>query len=82
MVLGYYSSGANHEVTLNDNEKDFLELKIKPKFLDNDLSKINLKKTILNSTCDFPIGVSPTAMQKLAHPDGELATVKGIRHHI
>lgn len=25
----------------------------------------------------MPIGIAPTAMQKMAHPDGELATAKG-----
>lgn len=26
---------------------------------------------------DFPIAVAPTAMQRMAHPDGELATARG-----
>lgn len=56
MALGYYSSGANHEHTLADNENDFLKLKIKPKFLDYNLSKINLKTKILGKNVDFPIG--------------------------
>jgi isopentenyl diphosphate isomerase/L-lactate dehydrogenase-like FMN-dependent dehydrogenase len=25
----------------------------------------------------YPIGIAPTAFQRLAHPDGELATVRG-----
>lgn len=76
MALGYYSSGANHEHTLRENESDFLELRIKPKFLDTDVSRINLKTKILNASIDVPVCVAPTAMQKMAHPDGELATVR------
>ena len=76
MALGYYSSGANDEHTLKANESDFLELKIKPKFLDVDVSRINLKTKILNINIDVPVCVAPTAMQKMAHPDGELATVR------
>lgn len=76
LALGYYSSGANYEHTLRDNENDFEELKIKPKFLENDLTKINLKTKILNCDSNYPVIVAPTAMQKLAHKDGELATVK------
>lgn len=76
MALGYYSSGANHEHTLRENESDFLELKIRPKFLETDVSKISLQTKILNANIDVPICVAPTAMQKMAHPDGELATVR------
>lgn len=25
----------------------------------------------------MPVGISPTAMQRMAHPDGELANAKG-----
>ena len=76
MALGYYSSGANHEHTLRENESDFLELKIRPKFLDTDVSRISLQTKLLNTTIDVPVCVAPTAMQKMAHPEGELATVK------
>jgi (S)-2-hydroxy-acid oxidase len=36
-----------------------------------------MSTTILGEKIDFPICVSPTAMQKMAHPDGEVATAKG-----
>lgn len=29
----------------------------------------------------IPIGISPTAMQRMAHPDGECATARGIFVH-
>ena len=42
-----------------------------------DVSNINMKTTIMGDEIDFPIGVSPTALQRMAHDDGELATARG-----
>ena len=42
-----------------------------------DVSNINMKTTIMGDEIDFPIGVAPTAMQRMAHDDGELATARG-----
>lgn len=43
-----------------------------------DVSKLDTTVKILGKWVEFPIGVSPTAMQKMAHPDGEIATAKGL----
>lgn len=42
-----------------------------------DVSNIDMSTTILGQRVEFPICIAPTAMQKMAHPDGELATAKG-----
>ena len=42
-----------------------------------DVSNINMKTTIMGDEIDFPIGVAPTALQRMAHNDGELATARG-----
>lgn len=41
-----------------------------------DVSKRSLKTRILGRTIEMPIGISPTAMQRMAHPDGECASAK------
>ena len=51
-------------------------LRLRPRVL-RDVSVIDTSTTILGEKIDFPICVSPTAMQKMAHPDGEIATAKG-----
>ena len=43
----------------------------------NDVSNINMKTTTLGNEIDFPVGVAPTALQRMAHDDGELATARG-----
>ena len=42
-----------------------------------DVSNIDMKTTIMGDDIDFPIGAAPTALQKLANDEGELATAKG-----
>ena len=42
-----------------------------------DVSNISMKTTIMGDEIDFPIGVAPTALQRMAHDDGESATAKG-----
>ena len=43
-----------------------------------DVSNVDLSTTVLGNKISFPVGVSPTAMQCMAHPDGEKATARGI----
>ena len=42
-----------------------------------DVSNVNMKTTIMGNEIDFPIGIAPTAVQKMAHPEGEVATARG-----
>ena len=42
-----------------------------------DVGCINLSTSILGSNIKLPICIAPTAMQKMAHPDGEMATARG-----
>ena len=41
-----------------------------------DVSKRSLETKVLGQTVSMPVGVAPTAMQKMAHPEGECATAK------
>jgi len=76
-VHEYFRSGANYEVTLGENEKAFNRLKILPRMLAKDVTNISLDTVILGKHIKMPIGASPSAMQRMAHPEGELATVRG-----
>lgn len=42
-----------------------------------DVSQIKMETTILGDKIDFPICIAPTASQRMAHPDGEIANAKG-----
>ena len=51
-------------------------LRIRPRVL-RGISEVDLSTTVLGEKVALPIGIAPTATQKLAHPDGEQATAKG-----
>lgn len=42
-----------------------------------DISKRTLATRVLGQDVRIPIGVSPAAMQKLAHEDGEIGNANG-----
>jgi (S)-2-hydroxy-acid oxidase len=68
-------------ITLRENRAAYSRLRILPRIL-IDVSKINIKTTILGDTVDSPICVAPTAMQQMAHPDGECATSKAAARYV
>lgn len=74
-VLDYYASGANDEWTLRENRAAFERLRIFYKVL-VDVSQRKLGVSILGHDLAMPILVAPTAFHRLAHADGELATVR------
>lgn len=74
----YYRSGSDQQCTLSRNRTAFDEFLIRPRFLNRDVSQRNLSTTFLGQHVSMPIAVAPTAMQKMAHPEGELGTAKGL----
>ena len=50
--------------------------RLRPRLL-RGISDVDLSTTVLGQTVSMPICVAPTGSQKLAHPDGEIATAKG-----
>ncbi|KAH1091073.1 hypothetical protein J1N35_018330 [Gossypium stocksii] len=75
MVYDYYASGAEDQWTLKENRNAFSRILFRPRIL-IDVSKINMMTTILGFRILMPIMVAPTAMQKMAHPEGECATAR------
>ncbi|CAH1227303.1 HAO1 [Branchiostoma lanceolatum] len=71
----YFSSGADQCQTLKENAEAFKRLRIRPRFL-RDVSCRDLSTTLLGEKVDFPVGVSSTALQGLAWPDGDICTAR------
>lgn len=74
-VYGYYSAGADDEVTLRHNKRAFENILIYPRVL-RDMSHVSMKSKILGMDTNIPFGIAPAAMQKLIHPEGELLAAK------
>ncbi len=71
----YYASGANDEITLRDNRAAYDRVKLYYRVL-VDVASRDLSTTVLGQDVAMPILIAPTAFHKLAHPDGELATIR------
>lgn len=80
-ALDYYRSGAGNEETLKRNRNDFYNFRIRPRFL-RDVSVLDSSVNIFGSKLSFPCGISPTAMQKMADPHGEVANAKGLNKNL
>ncbi|GAM23570.1 hypothetical protein SAMD00019534_067450 [Acytostelium subglobosum LB1] len=73
MVYDYYASGSDSQVTLSENENYYKNIKLMPRGM-IDVSRIDLKTSVLGVDLSSPIMIAPTAMQCMAHPRGELET--------
>lgn len=72
----YYSGGAADEISLRENRTAFDELKLVPRVL-RDLKGGSTRTTLLGQMLEFPVLLAPIAYHRMAHDDGELATVLG-----
>ena len=74
----YYNEGADSGSTLRENISAFARYCIRPRVL-RDVSGVDSSVYLFGQTNSVPIGVAPTAMQCLAHPDGEIGTAHACR---
>lgn len=73
--LAYYAGGALDERTLEDNELAFARYRFLPRVM-TDVSRVDTSATVLGRRWPVPLWVAPTALQRMAHPEGELATAR------
>ena len=73
--LAYFTGGAGDEVTLRDNRAAFARQAIVPRVM-RDVSSIDTGVEIFGRHWPSPIWIAPTALQRMAHPEGELATAR------
>jgi 4-hydroxymandelate oxidase len=74
-VFDYYAGGAEDEVTLHANRAAYAQYVLRPRVL-VDVSRIDTSVQLLGQTLRSPVLLAPTAFQRLAHADGELATAR------
>ncbi|EFQ87638.1 hypothetical protein PTT_16815 [Pyrenophora teres f. teres 0-1] len=75
----YYNEGADSGSTLLENISAYQKYRIRPRVL-RDISSIDTSVSIFGHKNSIPLGVAPTAMQCLAHDDGELATARACKN--
>lgn len=72
----YFSGGGADEITLRENRSQFDRLSLIPRILRGGPG-CHTKLTLFGSEFAHPIFVAPLAHQKMAHPEGEVATAMG-----
>jgi isopentenyl diphosphate isomerase/L-lactate dehydrogenase-like FMN-dependent dehydrogenase len=69
-AFGYYAGGAGDEQALAGNVEAWRRLRLRPRVL-VDVAVVSTATTVLETPVSMPLLVAPTAIQRLAHPDGE-----------
>ena len=71
-IFHYIDGGADDETTLKRNTKSFENCDLVPNVL-RGVEKIDLSIKLFGKTIDLPFFLSPTALQRLFHYEGEMA---------
>lgn len=75
----YYNEGSDSNSTLRENTEAYCKYRIRPRVL-RDVSRVDSTVEIFGHKNSIPMGVAPTAMQRLAHSDGELGTARACKN--
>jgi 4-hydroxymandelate oxidase len=77
MVYDYIARGACDEVTLRSNRLAFERWRLLPRVLRGGTP--SLGTTVLGQSVSMPVLVAPMTSQRMAHPEGELASARATR---
>ncbi|MGK2957045.1 MAG: alpha-hydroxy acid oxidase [Acidimicrobiales bacterium] len=75
-AYAYYAGGAADEITLLENQTAWSRWRLRPRVL-VDVATIKTDTTLLGAPVAMPIGIAPTALHGLAHPEAEVAMARG-----
>jgi 4-hydroxymandelate oxidase len=76
MAFEYIAGGAGDEVTLRANREGFDRIRLRLRTL-VDVSAIDTSIELFGVRMPMPVLLAPCAYLRLAHPDGEIETVRG-----
>ena len=71
----YYAGGSGDERTLTDNRAAFARIPLRPRVL-VDVSTVDMRTRVLGNELPAPILLAPTAFNRLACDDGEIAAAR------
>jgi len=76
MAWEYVEGAAADEISLRWNREAYDRIRLDPRVL-RDVGTVDTRVSVLGLDLAYPILLAPTALHKLAHPEGELATARG-----
>ena len=71
----YFAGGAGDEFTVAENCRAFHRLALRPRVLVN-VSVVDPSTQVLGRQLSFPVMLAPTALNRLGHPEGEVAAAR------
>jgi 4-hydroxymandelate oxidase len=74
-VFRYFADGAGDGTTSAEAQAAWRAVRLAPRVL-NDVSQVDLSTELLGARLSSPIAIAPSSLQRLAHPDGELAMAR------
>jgi lactate 2-monooxygenase len=74
-AANYVGAGAGSEDTIRANAEAFRRYRIVPRML-RDVAARDLSTTVLGTAMPAPLMLAPIGVQRVLHPDGELATAR------
>lgn len=78
IVYDYYATGAGDEVSAREAVAAWRSWRLLPRVL-RDVSTVDTALELLGTPLTSPVLAAPTALQVMAHPQGEVATAIGVR---
>ncbi len=76
MAYAYYSGGSDDERLLEENVAAWARWQLHPHVLAG-IAEVETATTLLGQPVGTPVVIAPTAIQGLAHAEGEVATARG-----
>ncbi len=79
-TYAYLAGAAGNESSLERNRRQLERLRILPRAM-VDVSNVDLRTEVLGIPFSFPLAIAPSALQRLSHPDGEVAMARAAHAH-
>ncbi|KAK1924732.1 putative L-lactate dehydrogenase [Papiliotrema laurentii] len=76
VAWAYYASAGDDEIVKVANGEAYKKVQFRPRIL-RKVAEADASTTILGKNSTIPVFISPAAMAKLGHPDGEVNLTKG-----
>lgn len=77
-IFDYFAGGSGDQLALGRNLKVYDRVLYVPRVL-VDVSRVATQRQLLGRKLSSPLLIAPIAMNRLAHPDGELAVARAVR---
>jgi 4-hydroxymandelate oxidase len=77
-AFDYVAGAAGDERTLAENRNAFERIVFRPRVL-VDVTQVKTATSLLGASLSLPVMLAPTALNRLAHPDGEIAAARAAK---